>query len=106
MKFTPATDEQFVIKEVFIDECYAFDFNKDDVVLNLGGNIGAFDVFAFDRVKKIVTFEPNQELLNKIVYHFYLNRIQNSELHGTAIARHDGEIPFCIGDNAGHNSCV
>jgi len=37
MEFTPATDEQFVVREVLYDECYDFDFGfkKDDVVLNI-----------------------------------------------------------------------
>lgn len=40
---------------------------KDDVVLDLGGNIGAFTCGVFDRAKKVITFEPedvNFEILS------------------------------------------
>jgi len=35
-EFIPATGEQFVVKELLIDEVYAFDFKGDDTVLNIG----------------------------------------------------------------------
>lgn len=106
MFFIPASDEQFVIKEVLIDECYAFDFKPTDVVLNLWGNIWAFDVFAYDRVKEIITFEPDVNCFEKLSRHLYINGIHNVYKNNMAMSYYDWEIDILIWDQAWHNTCV
>ena len=106
MRFTPGTGDQFVIKEVLIDECYAFDFQPSDVVLNLWGNIGAFDVFAFDRVKEIVTFEPDIKAYEELIWHLRENRIGNVFAYNMAVSTYTWDIPILIGNESGHNTCV
>ena len=83
--FIPGTCDQFVVREVLIDECYAFTFKKDDVVLDLGGNIGSFCVYAFDRVKQIFTFEPDVECFQRLEYHLSENNIKNVYAYNLAI---------------------
>jgi FkbM family methyltransferase len=102
--FVPATDEQFVLKEVLIDECYAFDFKPTDVVLNLGGHIGAFDVFAYDRVARIKTLEPSARNYAKLRAHLAANRITNVDALNLAVAGHTGYVNLLEGDNTCHNS--
>jgi hypothetical protein len=102
-KFTPGTDEQFVMKEVLIDECYAFDFKKSDIVLNLGANIGAFDVYAFDRVKQIYAFEPCAASREKLERNLEDNGISNVYVSSIAVSNYDGTARFSSLDNKGHN---
>ncbi len=80
MTYKPATDEQFIVKEVLIDECYNFNFRDSDIILNLGGNIGAFDIMAFDRVSKIITVEPTPYCIERLEHHIQLNNIKNVTL--------------------------
>lgn len=105
IEFTPATDEQFVVKEVLIDECYAFKFNKEDVVLNIWGHIGCFDVAFYDRVKKIVTYEPCKENFSRLQYHIALNNISNVEIHNEAVSKSKWES-FLYWTESGHKTLI
>lgn len=106
MRFTPATGDQFVVKEVLIDEVYAFDFKKDDIVLNLWGNIWSFDVYAYDRVKTIITYEPDPKAFSELQWHLKENNITNVIAYNEAIAPYIGQVPIIIGNESGHNSCI
>lgn len=103
MYFTPATDEQFIVKEVLIDECYQFDFKPTDIVLNLWGNIWAFEVTYHDRVNSIITFEPDWEAFNKLHRHLELNNIENVIAINLAVSYFDWELPFTDKELKGHN---
>lgn len=104
--YTPWTDSQFVVKEVLIDEIYNFDFKQNDIVLNLGWHHGSFDVFAYNKVKKILTFEPSLVNYERLMYNLKLNNITNCITYNWAIARYDGEIDIHISEQSWHNSCV
>lgn len=106
MRFIPATWDQFVVKEVLIDEVYDFNFKPTDIVLNLGGNIWAFDVFAYDRVKEIITFEPDPNCFQSLLWHLEKNDIGNVTAINAAIAPNDWVVELSIGNETGHNSCV
>lgn len=104
MVFIPGTCDQFVVKEVLIDECYAFNFNKNDVVLDLGGNIGSFCVYAFDRVKNIYTFEPDLECFQRLEYHLSENKIKNVYTYNLAIWPYSWKIKYSKAKELGHNT--
>ena len=63
--------DEIIIREQFEEDVYEIDgiFGDNENVLDLGGNIGAFDIYAISKgAKKVFTFEPepeNMELLKK-----------------------------------------
>ena len=76
--FESGTPEQFVVKELLIDRCYDFNFDRwNDVVLNLWGHIWCFDLYAFQKVKQIVTYEPMQDDYDKLIKHLQMNKTEN-----------------------------
>lgn len=98
------TLDDFIVKEVkhYLNK---FKLNSEDIVLDLGGNIGAFANLVSPLVKKVYTFEPekdnfkilfdnniknlNVECFNSAVVGnedkeriFYVNQKQNKGIHG------------------------
>lgn len=106
IQFNSWTDEQYVLKEVLIDWCYDFNFKNTDVVLNLWWHIGAFDLFASDKVRFIVTLEPLKENYEKILFHLKANNILNVFPINKAISNHTGTETFGIWINNWHNGLV
>lgn len=67
------------------EQCF---IKPNDVVLDIGGNIGIFNRFAADRgAKKIYSFEPVQENFQLLM----MNKASNSEAHRLAISDVDNQ---------------
>lgn len=70
----PGIDDVFIINEVFSESIYnkpqyGCEIKKDDVVVDIGGYIGDFAIYAADFVGKdghVFTFEPVQEVFDFI----------------------------------------
>jgi len=82
--------------------CY---IKKDDIVLDLGANIGIFSRFASDKgAKKVYSFEPVQENFKLLS----LNIPDNCEAHKLAISNEDNKTvsiaykPDCPGGSSIH----
>lgn len=82
------------------------DRKPDDIVLNIGWHIGSFDIYAFDKVKSIVTYEPYKENFDKLCRHLKENNIKNVLAFNVAVARDDGKVTLTIGSNGGHNTTL
>jgi FkbM family methyltransferase len=65
---------------------------KKDVVLDLGGNIGAFTLDIFDKVKKVIVYEPED-----VNYEFLSTNIEDNEAkniiaHKQAVVGNDDKV--------------
>jgi FkbM family methyltransferase len=90
--------KQFILRTDTWDEnvaketCYKnINCTKDDIWLDIGGNIGIFPVYYGDRAKLIYSFEPdvqNLELMNK---NLKLNHITNCIVYPEAVVWDDRE---------------
>lgn len=88
------TLDEYVIKENCYDSC---SFKKDDVWLDIGGNIGIFPIFYGHKVKQIISFEPEQQNCYIFKKHILLNNVQNSLLIEKAvISSDDTEVSFFL----------
>lgn len=70
--------EQHIVDAVFKSNEYinkGLILNATDVVFDLGGNIGCFSAEIFDRVKKVIAFEP--ETVN---FHFFQNNMKRNNI--------------------------
>lgn len=101
--------DQYVMNESDYNKC---NYNKNDIWLDAGANIGSFPIKYHNKVKKIICYEPEQnnfDLLNEniklnnikncVTYmsclvenndkqrEFYLNKATNKGLHSLIIKR-------------------
>lgn len=65
---------------------------KDDVVLDLGGNIGAFTCDIFDKVKKVITFEPEDVNFEFLSTNVSDNNAKNVLLNKKAVVGNDDKV--------------
>lgn len=79
--------DDWVIKEVLNPVTYqnALNINKNDIVLDLGLNIGAFCIFWGYKAKECFAYEPEIENYNIALKNIELNNIKNCQLFNTAV---------------------
>lgn len=64
--------------EVILANIYApFELRKNDIVLDLGANIGLFTIMVADKVKKIVSIEPEISNFNVLKKNILENNLKN-----------------------------
>ena len=58
----PGTSDSFVVEEVFSGEYNKLNITEDDVILDIGLNIGMFTLFALKKgAKRVIGFEAEVE---------------------------------------------
>lgn len=94
LKYRDGTLDLFVIKE---QSTYSkmFKYMDESVVLDVGGNIGAFAYNAVDNGAEIVhSFEPEPENIKM----FKSQKLHDVKLHEYAITNEDGKANFYVND--------
>lgn len=66
--------------------------NKKDVVLDLGGNIGAFTCDIFDKVKKVIVYEPEDVNYEFLSTNIEDNGAKNVIAHKQAVVGNDDKV--------------
>jgi len=96
------------INEIFVYNDYTpegFKINKNDTVVDIGGHIGIFSVFASKFSNKVFCFEPVIENFNLLKENIKLNNIQNIFPFNLAVSDKDGKKELFLYDtNRGGNS--
>ncbi len=87
--------DRWVVNEIWIHKLYTppgFEIKKDDTVIDIGGHIGTFSMFAASRAKngKIFSFEPFPESYEILKENIALNKITNVETMNVGIAKEKG----------------
>jgi len=85
----PNTSDSFVVKEVLSGEYRKLCLQKQDIVLDLGSNIGMFALYANDKVKQIICFEPESDNYNLSLENLKLNNINNVIVNNAAVVGND-----------------
>lgn len=94
LTFTIPTNEVGITREIILDKDYnpkGFEFSKDDVVVDIGGHVGIFSIYASKQVKKVYTFEPFIDNFNMLVENINQNKIKNIIAINEAMADKAGE---------------
>ena len=80
--------DEWTIREVINPNTYqkALNINKNDVVLDLGLNIGAFCVFWGYKAKECYAYEPELENFKIAQKNISLNKIKNCKLFNVAVS--------------------
>ncbi len=96
----PDTCDEMVCGE--IDRSYRqLTINKDDVVFDIGGNIGAFSAWAAPKARAVIAFEPDVE--NSKVFNTNNAKNTNVILHRAALIGSDAETITFYTNDSGRN---
>ena len=107
----PNTSDEYVIKECY-SPMYFKDFmnyNKNDIVLDAGVNIGCFSTRVSKLVKQVYGYEPLEENFNLANKNLKKNNIKNVKLYNMALVSNDDkEIKFYLsnGKNKGSHTIL
>jgi len=83
---------KFVAREIFKNEVYrqpGFEFRSSDVVVDIGGNVGLFAMWAAPQVARVVTIEPTAAI-ECLARSLEPNGLNNISIHRVAVADHSG----------------
>lgn len=94
----------FTMFEVFHQECYKdVQISKGDVVLDVGGHYGLFDLYALNKgAEKIYTFEPAKNTFNILCEN--LKGYENVKKFNMALSDKNGIVDFKISGSSAVNS--
>lgn len=81
----------FLFQEIWIDEIYApagYEIKANDVVIDIGANIGVFALYAATRAKNVVVhaFEPFPRNAEHFERNLAYSKLQNVRFHNLAVA--------------------
>jgi FkbM family methyltransferase len=90
-----------VLTPVFHKRVYTprgFEIGPDDVVVDVGANIGAFAVFAAQRTRgRVLAIEPHPDNAESLRRNLRANHCQRSEVEECAVSDAPGTLPLFIG---------
>jgi len=89
----PNTQDDFIIKEVFENNCYNLPHDMDGiVVLDIGANIGAFTGACIDRgVAYVISLEPEDANFHRLYRNCKQNGWDDCWLRKLAVTDYDGQ---------------
>lgn len=93
-----------MIGEKAILESFLDVIKEDDVVWDVGANIGMYSVFGGLKATKgsVISFEPHPQNANRIKENISLNRIENVNIKRAALGAEDGSAQlYTHGDEVG-----
>jgi len=94
------TSDKTVVWEVFKNKIYTddenFKINSSDIILDIGGNIGAFSVFAARNAKKVYVYEALKENYDLLNENLKLNKLNNVKSFNLAVSDKVGKEEFFI----------
>ena len=83
-----------------------FEINDDDVIIDVGGHIGLFSLYAsqFCKNGSIFTFEPMAENFDLLSENIKLNNIDNIKIFNLAVSNSNSSVKLYLNqDDAGHS---
>lgn len=95
-----------ILKEIWLDQVYTpyLPNIKNNVVLDLGANIGLWSMFAAKHAAQVYSFEPAKETHQIALKNITDNKLQNVALYRKAVAEKDGKMKFYHNTNTTMNS--
>jgi FkbM family methyltransferase len=92
------TSDKFVVDEVFKQKTYTsdrrFQIGSQDTVIDIGGHIGAFTVFAARTAKQVLVYEPFKQNYDLLLENLELNGLTNVCPFNVAVSDTIGTTSF------------
>ena len=107
----PDSSDEYVVRECYSPIYFKdyMNYNKDDIVLDVGANIGAYSTRVSKLVKEVYSFEPLKENYDLAQKNLDRNNVTNVKLYNNAlIGTDDDEINFYLskGKNLGGHTIL
>jgi FkbM family methyltransferase len=103
-------DEVFTAQVYFpaVDKRTEFRIKRDDVVIDIGANVGLFAACAANETRaKVYCFEPSRANFARLEQHRRLNRLDNMVLINQGVSDRSESVKLYLqGDNCGAHSVV
>lgn len=98
-------EEFHLIKnEIFGSNSYYFDIKKENpLIIDLGSHIGVSILYfkSFFPNSKILAYEPNPKLFEKLVENVFINNLKNIELYNLAVSDKEGDFKLHVDSKEG-----
>ena len=80
--YITSAEELFILKEIWVDDCYNFDSNRACVVIDIGMNVGIASLhFASkNNVSKVYSYEPVTPTFKQGIVNFDLNKALKTKI--------------------------
>jgi len=80
--YITSAEELFILKEIWVDDCYNFDSNRTCVVIDIGMNVGIASLhFASkNNVSKVYSYEPVTPTFKQGIINFDLNKTLKTKI--------------------------
>jgi FkbM family methyltransferase len=88
MNIRPGTQDEFVVSETGYNK---IEYEKPDIWLDAGANIGAFVCRFGKKVSKIISYEPDSENFNMLIRNITHNNITNAVCVNAALVGNEDE---------------
>jgi tRNA G37 N-methylase Trm5 len=90
----------------FADEYYPVHLKEDDVVLDVGANIGAFTIRVARKVKRVIAIESEPQNFRLLLENIKINNIQNVLPINLAVSDKEEDVYFDITGGSARVSLV
>ncbi len=110
MRVRRGTADRFFVEEVFASRAYSppgYEIGEADVVVDVGGNIGSFAVFAGRRARsgRVISLEPARDSFELLTANVLKNGLSQVTPFQAAIAASSGPVTLHLSDvGTGHHS--
>tara|TARA_Y100000310_G_scaffold158082_2_gene157521 strand:+ start:3277 stop:4038 length:762 start_codon:yes stop_codon:yes gene_type:complete len=111
LKVRGGATDRFILNEVWLHKSYnppGFSIREGDTVVDIGGHIGVFTVYAAHHARKgrVYAFEPVKANFNLLKENVKINKYKNVEIFNKAVGGAKGVLKFFVSQtrNKGHNS--
>lgn len=102
----PSTDDRIIFNEVWIYGVYDLP-GDDDIVVDIGAQIGMYSIYASNTAKKVYSFEPTYDNYKSLNRNIGINNIRNVVPIKKAVLSKSGKKEISINkDNCGSHSFI
>jgi FkbM family methyltransferase len=99
------TCDEWFVQNVLIEETYGTNLiHRDDIVIDIGGNIGTFTLLAAKNARAVYTFEPNSENYSLLQQNLRMNRLTNVTAVNAAVSSKAGTVKLACASEGGYHT--
>jgi FkbM family methyltransferase len=97
---------EYIYNQIFLKGEYPDTFNENDTVVDIGGHVGLFALWASKKIPNSVihSFEPSNKNIQKFLFHINENNVKNVILHKKAVTSNNEDVVLFLSQDTGANS--